>query len=214
MAIDRTAYKEGSIHEEDYICLFYVFIFFRPQRRRRVRAWEGSPGQGRLRSLAIASLTDYIREHPRSAKAYINRGYAYVCKTDFAKAITDYSEAIRLSPKEVDAWMGRDLLTSTRASTARLSRICRRQNINTIRRTSTPTLAVQPAQIPLQRSYAKAAIQLGLLGSHPARPKKANAYVSRAAAYYKNREYSKAIEDCTEAIRLDPTLPGSTATED
>ena len=52
--------------------------------------------------LAIASFTGHLRENPRDANAYNNRGHAYRAKKEYGKAIKDFSEAIRLDPKDGD----------------------------------------------------------------------------------------------------------------
>jgi tetratricopeptide (TPR) repeat protein len=53
--------------------------------------------------LAISSFTACIRENPRSAAAYYNRGLAYANKEEHEKAIEDFTQAVRLNPKYAEA---------------------------------------------------------------------------------------------------------------
>ena len=44
---------------------------------------------------------------PQTPTGYVYRGYAYVKKGDFEKAIVDFTEAIRLNPKHAWAYLSR-----------------------------------------------------------------------------------------------------------
>ena len=44
---------------------------------------------------------------PHNVTAHYNRGVAYMSKQDFDNAITDFTEVIRLNPKDADAYGGR-----------------------------------------------------------------------------------------------------------
>ena len=46
-----------------------------------------------------ADFTEAIRLDPRDADSHCNRGRAYEKKDDLDKAITDYTEAIRIAPR-------------------------------------------------------------------------------------------------------------------
>jgi tetratricopeptide (TPR) repeat protein len=60
---------------------------------------------------AIAACTRIIQDHGRPAKsredAYVNRGVEYGKKGDYDRAIADYTEAIRLDPKDPHAYNDR-----------------------------------------------------------------------------------------------------------
>src|SRR5262249_59143219 len=53
-----------------------------------------------------------IRLEPRDAKAYLIRGRAYHCRNkpgDLEKAIADFSESIRIDPKQAEAFYSRSI---------------------------------------------------------------------------------------------------------
>jgi len=55
----------------------------------------------------VGLLPTLADENPKDAWAYINRGDARMAKGDYAKAIADYDEAIRLNPKDRWAYITR-----------------------------------------------------------------------------------------------------------
>ena len=63
--------------------------------------------------LAITCFTEAICLNPKDAKAFYNRGLAWLGKSKYAKAIADYSEAIRLNPRYVKAYRDRGYTAST-----------------------------------------------------------------------------------------------------
>jgi tetratricopeptide (TPR) repeat protein len=56
---------------------------------------------------AIAVLSEAIRLKPDFAKAYNARGYAYLRKKDYVRALDDFSEAVRLDPSYTNASQNR-----------------------------------------------------------------------------------------------------------
>jgi tetratricopeptide (TPR) repeat protein len=56
---------------------------------------------------AIADSTLAIKQNPDFFVAYLNRGYAHQQKKEFAMAIADFSEVIRLDPKHADWYKAR-----------------------------------------------------------------------------------------------------------
>ena len=68
------------------------------------------PGAGAQRGdfeKAIADFTEAIRLNPKSAAAYVQRGYLRYIKGENADAIRDYTEAIRLDASDAYAYYGR-----------------------------------------------------------------------------------------------------------
>lgn len=57
---------------------------------------------------ALATFAEVIRQHPRSAYAYLGRGEVHVARGDFDRAIADFDEAVRLDPKNAYAARLRD----------------------------------------------------------------------------------------------------------
>lgn len=53
---------------------------------------------------------------PRDANLYLNRGIAYFNKSDYAKAVADYDEALRLDPKMSPALNNRCLTRAVMGS--------------------------------------------------------------------------------------------------
>ena len=58
----------------------------------------------------MADANEAIRLNPLYALAFNNRGYIYVKKGDYNRAMADYNEAIRLDPKYALALCNRGLL--------------------------------------------------------------------------------------------------------
>jgi lipoprotein NlpI len=55
----------------------------------------------------MADYDQAIALDPKYAKAYNNRGYAYITKGDLDRAMADYDQAIALDPKSAYAYNGR-----------------------------------------------------------------------------------------------------------
>src|ERR1700730_10781316 len=74
-------------------------------------AGDGETCQRQMGDEEIAACTRVIQDGGTSAKnraiAYYNRGIAYKAKGDLDRAIADYSEALRLDPKDAFAYTNR-----------------------------------------------------------------------------------------------------------
>jgi tetratricopeptide (TPR) repeat protein len=57
--------------------------------------------------VAIAACSAAIALNPRDAVSYINRGFEYLQKGDYARSVGDYSKAIALDSRRPDAYQGR-----------------------------------------------------------------------------------------------------------
>jgi tetratricopeptide (TPR) repeat protein len=55
--------------------------------------------QGQDQERAINGCTEFIRNNPRNAFAYVWRGIAFNAKGDFDRAIADFNRAIEINPK-------------------------------------------------------------------------------------------------------------------
>ncbi|MEQ1604389.1 MAG: tetratricopeptide repeat protein [Pyrinomonadaceae bacterium] len=66
---------------------------------------------------AIEKYTQYLKIRPDAASAWYNRGLAYreraeraIIRADFEKAEADFSQAIKIDPKDADHWLYRGLV--------------------------------------------------------------------------------------------------------
>ena len=137
--------------------------------------------------------------HNRSM-AYNNRGVAYYSKRDFDRSIGDYTEAIRLDPRNALAYRNRGFAYQ---SSGQLDRAMSDYN-DAIRLDPTDQSSYNSrgTVYEIKDNYDRAiadfneAIRLN--------PKFAMAYHNRGYAYVAKKDYDQAIADCNEAIRLDP----------
>jgi len=111
---------------------------------------------------------------------YRRRGYSYINKGDYDKAIADLNQAIRLDPKNVDAYINRGIAYLNLGN------------------------AVPWGEVELHKivEYEKAiadftqAIKLD--------PKNARIYYYRAVVHERRFELQDAVNDCKAALRIDP----------
>jgi tetratricopeptide (TPR) repeat protein len=156
-------------------------------------------GKGDLEK-ALADFAEAVRLAPKTALYRRNLGYVYRDMADFDKALTEYDEALRLEPK--NAWN----------HVARGDLHYRRPDYD-------KAVADYTAALKLDPNYQNAYFQRGrtysaLLDYNKAVANyseairiapTAAAFNSRAYAYQKSGERTKAIEDYLESIKRDPT---------
>ena len=65
--------------------------------RRLTRSWGVSSSSNGNKE-AVTELSEAIRLKPSSAAAFNARGYAYLLQHDYAHAVSDFDEAVRLRP--------------------------------------------------------------------------------------------------------------------
>lgn len=142
---------------------------------------------------AIAVLEEWLRLHPRSARALNARGYAWLRQRQYARAIADFDRALAIEPTYANARHNRD--AAQRASGA------------------------PPAPVSAEARWR---VALDLIASHqyePAirlldaaigdKPGYAKAYNARGLARMLQRRYEKAIEDFDRALQLAPGYPNA-----
>ena len=151
-------------------------------------------------------VNEIIKEDPKNSKAYFYRGVLNQKNIEFAKALEDYQQAVKLNPKDAlcYAYMGRLLIVM-------------RGGLKEATECFGKALEIDPnnreAQMGVGMTYmfteeypkAKAFFDK-LLKSIPDKYKKENAdlFQERGFAHYYVRDFPKALEDFNTAIKLDP----------
>src|SRR3974377_1817269 len=62
---------------------------------------------------AIQACDQAIRQNPRDAEAYNNRGFKHYDKGDLDRALADFDKAIEINPRDAHAYNSRCLLRAT-----------------------------------------------------------------------------------------------------
>src|SRR5262245_835658 len=96
--------------------------------------------------LRIRACSDIIGRYGRSAAwAYVNRGIAYSEKGDQDRAIADFTTAIWINPREVEAYKAEGVSSSTQAGSPQLAEEPANPN-------KSPELNAEPSHALLDRS--------------------------------------------------------------
>ena len=148
---------------------------------------------------AIADLNAALRINAKEISAWVNRGIVYRKKGDFARAVPDFDEAIKLLPPKIDPVQTK--LTSDAASSP----------------TGKATAAAN--QIALLAAFARQQRGMALYDldqydkaiadfteSIRLNPANAAPWVSRGWAYLRKDDFKQAISDFTDAIRAAPGM--------
>jgi tetratricopeptide (TPR) repeat protein len=149
----------------------------------------------------ITDYTEVIRRQPKLARAYYDRGIAYL-RSDYDKAIADFSEAIRLEPNDSKAHVARGLVHAHKGDNEKAVA------------DYTKAIRLAPKEAAL---YQLRGLVYAEKGDHDMAmadfaeailldPENVDVYCARGAVRRARREFSKAVADFTEAIRLDPAL--------
>jgi len=134
---------------------------------------------------AIADYTDAIRQKPNVAEYYMKRAYAYNIKKDYDRAISDYSEVLRLGPTtETEVYKGNGYT------------IGKVDDYSVMVYNNRGIMYIEKGNYDRAISDFNELIRLN--------PNEAATYNNRGVAYYKKEVYERAIADYTEAIRLNP----------
>lgn len=162
--------------------------------------------RGGLPELVIAGCTAVIqREREPQANrvsAFNNRGLAYAQMRDYARAIADYDEAIRLDRRHAKPFANRgDAYSRQRDFTHAISDFDQAIRIDP---QYTPAIFGRAVAYYALRDYGRAiadyddVIRLD--------PHLAIAYSNRGNAHHQRQDTARAIADYDEAIQLDPQL--------
>jgi len=160
----------------------------------------------------IAACSEIVRDAGESTKgraaAFFQRGGAYSSKRDYDRAIADYSEAIRLDPKNALAFIFRAGAYYEKRDYSRTIADC-----NEAIRASPE--GEHQAHIQCGRMYTKMGDYDRAIASideymrlYPKYRDHYNALTARGAAYAEKGDYDRAIADVNRLIRLNPDDDG------
>jgi tetratricopeptide (TPR) repeat protein len=89
------------------------------QQGKDVRACQSTEPEIRIAACSRVIERDNRISHAQRSSAYNNRGTAYMEKKDYARALQDLNEAIRIDPNNVNAYFNRSLVHSKNGDTDR-----------------------------------------------------------------------------------------------
>lgn len=186
---------------------------------------------------AIVQFTNSINKEP-TAKAYAKRGEANYSCGFMSKAMSDYNSAIKLDPKNLDAYYGRSRLYSTKKNfDGAIKDLSKALNISPnyiealgdrgmlYKEKGNLEAAVDDFSkaVVLGPKHRWPYVQRGLIymdmNKHDEAiadfeqivkldPKNSDSYEMRGKAYEKKGDYKKALEDFSEVIKLSPDYAG------
>jgi tetratricopeptide (TPR) repeat protein len=162
---------------------------------------------------------------PRTAGAFLDRGILFGSRGDFALAIEDFTEAIRLDPNNASAYLQRS--KALHAGVSKVSDLDEnfeflisgtsyseetRDGFNRALEDATAAIRLAPA---LASAYRNRGRIYDDMGEHDKAvndfnqalkldPNYAHAYYGRGRAYGNKKDYDRAIADYTQAIKIDP----------
>jgi len=147
---------------------------------------------------AIADFINAVKFKPTNAEYINNRGMAYYYFQDFEKAVVDLTNAIQLKPNNAEYINNRGLvyynLQDWGKAIADFANAVKLNPKNDIYKTN---LTNAQAQIPKGKIGTSPSGTMGVFAN-------AEAAFNSGIEHYKNGDYSKALIDFTEAIKLNP----------
>ena len=135
------------------------------------------------------------------AVAFNNRGYSYIKKGDYNRAIQDFDEALRLNPKYAMALNNRG---RSFTATGQYDRGLRDLD-EAIRLDPKVSSAYNNRGWTYNKKHEYDRALIDLDEAIRVDPKNAIAYINRSASYNGKHDYDRAIREADEAIRLMPT---------
>lgn len=153
---------------------------------------------------AIGSFNQVLARDPENSETLYHRGKAYFGKKDHELALADFNKAILLDKQEQEYYYGRIILNlhhdrnldQALADASSLRAIVSKN----------PSIFRILAMVHLQRKEFQEAlldinqaIQLGVETGHP----DAKTFLFRAEIYSALKEFDRAIDDCSEALKID-----------
>ena len=144
---------------------------------------------------AIADYTQTIKLNPNRAITYNNRASVYHKKKDYDRAIADFNQIIKLDPR-VDTYNNRGLVYLDKGDYDRAI-----ADFNQIIKLFDPKYYRVGGDNMGGREYYYTIYNYGHSKGKP-NESIAIAYNNRANAYYKKKDYDRAIKDFNEAIKM------------
>jgi tetratricopeptide (TPR) repeat protein len=167
--------------------------------------------QRRDENEAIAHFDQLLRLPPRNAVAYNARGESYAGKGDYARAIVDYDQALKLYPGLADARQNRDRAQAALAAPQAAPKKPDAGAGAATAPAATAPAAAGPGAAPAAAADAVACARgtgddviaacSRVLDRDPGN---AAAYNSRGSAYAGRGDYDRAIADFDQALKLNP----------
>ena len=113
--------KIGKLILYSYLLGFFCFCceLLWPPRRKAEEFFEQGKKYSSVENAdqAINNYSKAIKINPKFAKAYNNRGIAYIWKKQYDLAIADFNKAIELDPKNGKAYNNRAIVYSYQGET-------------------------------------------------------------------------------------------------
>ena len=154
--------------------------------------------------IAIADFSEAIRlNNPKSlmqAISFCNRGNAWHAKSEYDKAIADFSEAIRIDPTAYSAQVTRGLAFCAKGKYEEAV-----EDFNQVIRNNPQSAFAYYGRGTLHRANNKPDQAIADFSKAIQFDPKFAWYYHAATAWLAKEDNDKAITDCTEAIRLEPT---------
>jgi tetratricopeptide (TPR) repeat protein len=149
---------------------------------------------------AIEFYTREIEADSRNARAWSERGIIWIHKVGYARAVADFSEAIRLDPDEFSTYVWRGIAWWYEHEYDKSIADCN----EAIRLQPQSVVAYRNRGIAwrAKQEYDKAIADFNeAIRLDPQSPLN---YLQRGGTWDQKNDHDQAIADCTEAIRLDP----------
>ncbi len=170
----------------------------------RGRVWAAHGANDR----AIADLSQAIQLKPDQARFYLQRGLFLLRREQLDQALADCDRAIQLDPKSSGAYVIRARIWLSKDDSQRA-----RADLDAVIRldpSNRPPRPVVPASVVLASAPRPTRADdppRGEGGPAPEpEPKTAPDLVARARSWIEQKQYNKAIDDATAALRLDPNF--------
>jgi tetratricopeptide (TPR) repeat protein len=161
--------------------------------------------------LAIKYWSDALKLDPNNSTDFFNRALAHAGKNEADKALADFTEAIRLSPDDPDAYEARAEIYKNRLDAALTAGKTDQEDAGKVLADFGQLIRLKPTEEGyLMRADTYRALQMydKAIADYGEviriNPKYSNAYASRAATYASEEQWDKAIADLSQVIQLEP----------